>query len=412
MQTPLSVSSLNEQIKSVLETTLSSVYVEGEISNLTYHSSGHIYFSIKDNKSNISCVMFRGNAQYLKFRLEVGAKVVISGNITVYTPRGNYQLLCQKIEPSGVGALALAYEQLKTKLQIKGYFDKSIKKQLPKFPNEIYIVTSNTGAAIEDMKKILASRYPLATMILLPTLVQGVGAKEDIVKNIKLADSLATQNSQLNIQNFIIVGRGGGSIEDLWAFNEEVVADAIFAAKTPIISAVGHESDFVISDFVADVRASTPSNAIEISTPDINELRMYLDNISNDFSHKFRVILTQKEQLLKHTKSSFEQHSLQKRFELVQSSIGQLKQHFQASYLQTLKVKKDDINRIKNSFEINHPNKKDKSGFVQLTKNNRIMDIKDINIKDIITLETSTYAVECEVINKKVMRTYENLREI
>jgi len=142
MQSPLSVSSLNEQIKSVLETTLSSVYVEGEISNLTYHSSGHIYFSIKDSKSNISCVMFRGNAQYLKFRLEVGAKVVISGNITVYTPRGNYQLLCQKIEPSGVGALALAYEQLKTKLQIKGYFDQSIKKQLPKFPNIIYVVTS------------------------------------------------------------------------------------------------------------------------------------------------------------------------------------------------------------------------------------------------------------------------------
>ena len=165
MNTPISVSELNEQIKGLLETTFSSVYVEGEVSNLTYHNSGHIYFSIKDNKSTISCVMFRGNASKMKFRLEVGQKIVISGNLTVYTPRGNYQLLCSKIEPSGIGALALAYEQLKTKLQIKGYFDKNIKKELPKFVQTIYVVTSNTGAAIEDMKKVLAHRYPLAKMV-------------------------------------------------------------------------------------------------------------------------------------------------------------------------------------------------------------------------------------------------------
>jgi len=401
MQSPLSVSSLNEQIKSVLETTLSSVYVEGEISNLTYHSSGHIYFSIKDSKSNISCVMFRGNAQYLKFRLEVGAKVVISGNITVYTPRGNYQLLCQKIEPSGVGALALAYEQLKTKLQIKGYFDQSIKKQLPKFPNIIYVVTSNTGAAIEDMKKVLTHRYPLAKMILIPTLVQGEGAKESIVRGIKKADQLA-QN--IHNKSIIIVGRGGGSIEDLWAFNEEVVADAIFTATTPIVSAVGHENDFVISDFVADIRASTPSNAIEITVPDINELRMYADTILNDFNQKLKTILYQKEQHLKHTKSSFEQHSLKKRFEFVQATIKQLQHQFNSTYLQILKVKKDDLNRLQNSFFINSPDKKDKKGFVQLTKDNKIIDISNIELKDIVTLESSKCTVECEVINKKVIK--------
>jgi len=401
MQSPLSVSSLNEQIKSVLETTLRSVYVEGEISNLTYHSSGHIYFSIKDSKSNISCVMFRGNAQYLKFRLEVGAKVVISGNITVYTPSGNYQLLCQKIEPSGVGALALAYEQLKTKLQIKGYFDQSIKKQLPKFPNIIYVVTSNTGAAIEDMKKVLTHRYPLAKMILIPTLVQGEGAKESIVRGIKKADQLA-QN--IHNKSIIIVGRGGGSIEDLWAFNEEIVADAIFTATTPIVSAVGHENDFVISDFVADIRASTPSNAIEITVPDINELRMYADTILNDFNQKLKTILYQKEQYIKHTKSSFEQHSLKKRFEFVQATISQLQQQFNSTYLQTLKVKKDDLNRLQNSFFINSPKKKDKKGFVQLTKDNKIIDISNIKLKDIITLESSKCTVECEVINKKVIK--------
>lgn len=405
MQRPLSVSSLNEQIKTVLETTLSSVYVEGEISNLTYHSSGHIYFSIKDSKSNISCVMFRGNAQYLKFRLEIGAKVVISGNITVYTPRGNYQLLCQKIEPSGVGALALAYEQLKTKLQIKGYFDKSIKKQLPRYPNEIYVITSNTGAAIEDMKKVLAHRYPLAKMILIPTLVQGEGAKESIVRAIKLADNQALQKLQLNIQNLIIVGRGGGSIEDLWAFNEEMVADAIFAATTPIVSAVGHESDFVISDFVADIRASTPSNAIEIVTPDINELRIYADTLVNDFNQKFKTIIYQKEQYLKQIKSNFEQHSLKKRFELVQVNIRQLKQQFNSTYTQILKVKTDDIKRLESSFLLNNPELKDKKGFVQLTKDNKIIDIVDLHIKDIISLESSKSIVQCEVIEKKVIDT-------
>ena len=404
MKSPITVTTLNEQIKGILETTFSNIYVEGEISNLTYHNSGHIYFSIKDSKSTISCVMFRGNAQYLKFRLEVGAKVVISGNLTVYTPRGNYQLLAQKIEPSGVGALALAYEQLKTKLQIKGYFDKNIKKELPKFPDEIYVITSNTGAAIEDMKKVLAHRYPLAKMILLPTLVQGEGAKENIVKNIKKADNLAIQNSKFKIQNLIIVGRGGGSIEDLWAFNEEIVADAMYECQTPIISAVGHESDFVISDFVADMRASTPSNAIEIATPDINDLRQYTDSIANDLNQKLKIIFSQKEQLLKHSKSSFEQHSLSKRFELVQSSIEQLKLHLKSSFNQVLKIKNDDLNRLKNSFELNHPNKKDKKGFVQLTKNGKIISIELLKIKDTVWLESATTLLNCEVIDKKVIK--------
>ncbi|MEA2018266.1 MAG: exodeoxyribonuclease VII large subunit [Campylobacterota bacterium] len=410
MNSPISVSTLNEQIKGILETTFSSVYVEGEISNLTYHNSGHIYFSVKDSKSTISCVMFRGNAQYLKFRLEVGQKIVISGNITVYTPRGNYQLLCTKIEPSGVGALALAFEQLKTKLQIKGYFDKSIKKELPKYPNNIYVITSNTGAAIEDMKKILSSRYPLAKMILLPTLVQGVGAKEDIVKNIKRADKLA---QDLNIRSqagtweregsLIIVGRGGGSIEDLWAFNEEIVADAVFETTIPIISAVGHESDFVISDFVADVRASTPSNAIEISTPNINDLRQYLDTLSDDYTQKQKTIIFHKEQVLKHLKSSFMQHSLEKKFESTKETIVQLKQQFKSVYSQLLYTKKQLLNNIINSYDLNHPNKKDKKGFVQLTQNNSIVDLQDIEQDDTILLQNSNFVVECKVISKNTI---------
>ena len=400
MNSPISVSTLNEQIKGILETTFSSVYVEGEISNLTYHNSGHIYFSIKDNKSTISCVMFKGNAQYLKFRLEIGAKIIISGNITVYTPRGNYQLLCQKIEPSGVGALALAYEQLKTKLQIKGYFDKAIKKTLPLHPKTIYVVTSNTGAAIEDMKKILSVRYPIAKMILLPTLVQGESAKEHIVQNIKKVDSLAMNELDSSL---LIVGRGGGSIEDLWAFNEEIVCDAIYNATIPIISAVGHENDFVISDFVSDVRASTPSNAIEISTPNINDLRQFTDGIVNDFNHKFKIVLVQKEQKLIHLKSSFEQQSFQKRFEFIESKIKNIKQQYQNSFQQILKTKSDKLEFIKKSYFLNLPEKKDKKGFVQLTVNDKIISLNEIELDSIITLQNSKMTLDCKVISKNII---------
>ena len=295
MNSPINVSTLNLQIKSLLETTFSFVYVEGEISNLTYHNSGHIYFSIKDEKSTISCVMFKGNTRYLKFRLEVGQKVVISGSLTVYAPRGNYQLLATKIEPSGVGALALAYEQLKKKLQEKGYFDPSRKKVLPKYPKKIAIVTSATGAAIEDMKKVATKRWPMVELLLVPALVQGDNAALDIAEAIRKADTLNA--------DVMIVGRGGGSIEDLWAFNEEVVADTIYNTQTPIISAVGHESDFVISDFVSDVRAATPSNAMEIALPDCNELRMYMDNLSDEYNRAFSIVLNNKEQHLRHLKS-------------------------------------------------------------------------------------------------------------
>lgn len=397
MNSPISVSTLNEQIKGLLETTFVNVYVEGEISNLTYHNSGHIYFSIKDQKSLISCVMFRGNASSLKFRLEVGKKIVITGNVTAYIPRGNYQIICSKLEPSGVGALALAYEQLKTKLQIKGYFDKSIKKILPKFPKNIYVVTSNTGAAIEDMKKILSNRYPLVKMILLPTLVQGQGSKESIVRNIKLADIMAQKESD----SIIIVGRGGGSIEDLWAFNEELVADAIFETKTPIISAVGHESDFLISDFVADIRASTPSNAIEISTPDINELKIYVDSMSDEFNHKFHILLDRKKEILRNIYSLFIQNSIDTKFELVKDKISNIKNGFNSSFLSVFNQKRHHLEMLVNSFQGNNPDKKSKEGFAQVVKNGKVVNLESISQEDIISLQTDKLIVDCKVLDKK-----------
>jgi len=391
MNSPITVSTLNVQIKSLLETTFSFVYVEGEISNLTYHNSGHIYFSIKDASSTISCVMFKGNTRNLKFRLEVGQKVVISGSVTVYAPRGNYQLLATKIEPSGVGALALAYEQLKKKLELKGYFDPSGKKELPKYPKKIVLVTSGTGAAIEDMKKVASKRWPLIEMILIPALVQGEGAKFDIVQAIQKADTLNA--------DVMVVGRGGGSVEDLWAFNEEMVADAIFNARTPIISAVGHESDFVISDFVSDVRAATPSNAIEIALPDSNELRMYLDNLSDEFQRSFKIVINNKEITLKHLSSSFKQNSFENKFNFVQNNINDMKKNFNNFFQQVLSKKEQEIKLLSNSYEANHPDKKSKRGFVQVTKDNTITSLEEVQLDDIINLETSKLSVKTKVLN-------------
>jgi len=413
MNPPISVSTLNVQIKSLLETTFIQIYVEGEISNLTYHNSGHIYFSIKDESSTISCVMFKGNTKYLKFQLENGLKIVITGSLTVYAPRGNYQILCNKIEPSGKGALSFAFEQLKTKLEAKGYFDSTHKKSLPKYPKKIALVTSPTGAAIEDMKKVASHRWPLTKFILVPTLVQGEGASFDIVNSIKFADKLNC--------DIIIVGRGGGSIEDLWAFNEEIVANTIYEARTPIISAVGHEIDYMISDFVADVRAATPSNAIEIALPDINEHRIYLDSLNNELNNRFKNILFNKEQELFNMKKLFEQNSIETKFGFIQTEINLLKSSYKTdlsqkilsssneltliisslknSFSSILTKSQNQIDLLKSNFELNHPDKKDQKGFVQISKNNKIISLEDLKIGDELNLQTPKYIANC-TLNK------------
>jgi exodeoxyribonuclease VII large subunit len=413
MNKAISVSTLNVQIKSLLETTFIQVYVEGEISNLTYHNSGHIYFSIKDESSTLSCVMFKGNTKYLKFQLENGQKIVITGNITVYAPRGNYQLLCNKIEPSGQGALAFAFEQLKNKLEAKGYFDGNYKQPLPKYPKKIALITSATGAAIEDMKKVANHRWPLVEFVLIPTLVQGEGAAFDIVKSIKYADRLSC--------DIMIVGRGGGSIEDLWAFNEEIVAIAIHEARTPIISAVGHEVDYMISDFVADIRAATPSNAIEIALPDINEHRIYLDSLVNEYNNRLKNILFNKQQELSNMKRLMEQNSIDTKFNYIQTEINLIKSSFKTDLGQKIVSSQNELNLLKNTlnnsissffvrtqnqidllnsnFQMNHPDKKDKNGFVQISKNNKIISLQDLQIGDEIELQTPKYIGTC-ILNK------------
>ncbi|MDN5077216.1 exodeoxyribonuclease VII large subunit [Aliarcobacter butzleri] len=393
MNSPISVSTLNLQIKSLLETTFIQVYVEGEISNLTYHNSGHIYFSIKDENSTLSCVMFKGNTKYLKFQLENGLKIVITGSLTVYAPRGNYQLLCNKIEPSGIGSLSLAFEQLKTKLEAKGYFERSRKKVLPRYPKKIAIVTSPTGAAIEDMKKVATHRWSLVEFILIPTLVQGEGASLDIANSIKYADKLNC--------DIMIVGRGGGSIEDLWAFNEEIVANAIYEAQTPIISAVGHEVDYLISDFVADIRAATPSNAIEIALPDINEHRIYLDSLENEITNRFKNILFNKEQELKNMKKLFEQNSIETKFNFIQTQINFIKSSLKINLNQKFLAYQNQIDLLKSNYLSNHPDKKEKNGFVQISKSNKVINLADLKIGDEIELQTPKYIASC-TLNKLV----------
>jgi exodeoxyribonuclease VII large subunit len=268
------VSELNVYIKNLFESnrTLSSVTVKGEISNFTAHRSGHLYFSLKDADGQIRSVMFRSSAARLKFMPESGMKVIAHGSVTVFPRDGSYQLYVSSLQPDGIGALYLAYEQLKERLYAEGLFDSAHKCEIPRFPKRIGVITSPTGAAVRDIINVTGRRYPLADVFVYPALVQGDGAEESLIKALDYFD-------KSRLVDVIVIGRGGGSIEDLWAFNGESLARRIYSAEIPIISAVGHETDFTICDFVADMRAPTPSAAAELATPDIRELALRADNL-------------------------------------------------------------------------------------------------------------------------------------
>ncbi|MBQ7820383.1 MAG: exodeoxyribonuclease VII large subunit [Bacteroidales bacterium] len=264
----LSVTQINEYIRSLInqDEVLSMITVRGEISNLTIHRSGHIYFTLKDEGSVLKAVLFRSSAQKIKFALKEGMGVIVYGRVSVYAPSGQYQLYAENIQPDGIGALYLAYEQIKQRLANEGLFDSNRKKSLPQFPSNIGIVTSPTGAAIHDMINVMSRRYPIAKLTLYPSLVQGENAYKSIISGIRYFNETKSVD-------IIIIGRGGGSLEDLWAFNSVELAYAIADSEIPIISAVGHESDFTIADFVADLRAPTPSAAAELAVPDALSVR-------------------------------------------------------------------------------------------------------------------------------------------
>lgn len=295
----LTVSELNSYIKRILDkdNLLSAVTVRGEISNFKRHSSGHLYFSLKDTEGQIKAVMFRTYADKLRFLPEDGMRVSVRASVSVYAQAGTYQLYVNSIQPDGIGALYLAYEQLKMRLSEEGLFDSMFKRPIPQYPSNIGVITSPTGAAVRDIINVCKRRYPLATVYVYPALVQGEGAEQTLIDGIDYFARSA-------LADVIIIGRGGGSIEDLWAFNSEALARRIFACEIPIISAVGHETDFTICDFVADLRAPTPSAAAELACPDISELMLRVDGYSDRVRSALLMRVERAEKCLDAVKSS------------------------------------------------------------------------------------------------------------
>lgn len=340
------VSQLTNEIKNLLERNFEYIWVEGEISNLRVPTSGHVYFTLKDETAQIRAVMFRLQSRLLKFDPVDGLQVISYGRISVYEPRGEYQLIVDYLEPKGLGALQLAFEQLKEKLAQEGLFDPAHKKPIPRLPQRIGIVTSPTGAAIRDMLKIIERRYANVHILIYPVRVQGPGAAQEIAQAIK------ELNEWPNI-DVIIVGRGGGSLEDLWAFNEEIVARAIFSSQVPVISAVGHEIDYTIADFVADLRAPTPSAAAELVVQEKIELLDGLANLNNRLWHNFRSFLEIKKEKL---------HSLlyrlidpRKKLSDQRLRIDDLSNRLFKAIRQVLLKKKEIFQLKKDSLFLHHP---------------------------------------------------------
>ncbi|MCO6302144.1 exodeoxyribonuclease VII large subunit [Staphylococcus epidermidis] len=378
----LSVSALTKYIKYKFDQDphLQSVLIKGELSNFKKHSSGHLYFNVKDKESVISAMMFKGNASKLGFEPKEGDEVLIEARVSVYERRGNYQIYVNKMQLDGIGNLYQKLELLKKKLKKEGYFDQSNKKLIPKYPKKIAVLTASTGAAIRDIHSTINNRYPLVEQIQISTLVQGTQARQDIIEKIQYADSLDVDT--------IIVGRGGGSIEDLWNFNEEVVVKTIFNCQTPIISAVGHETDFTLSDFVADVRAATPTQAAVIATPDQYELLQQIKQYEYTLSRYIKQYIEHQKKQLNHISSyyKFKQPSLlydqqiQKRDELER----------QLNHLLNTKVEKSKhhLKLLQQSFNFKNLNQQitqEKQSIYQLhSRLSKIMSNNITNLKTVL----------------------------
>ncbi len=389
----LSVSELNRQIKTILESHFLSLFVTGEISNLVSHTSGHVYFSLKDEEGSIRCVLFKGNASKLKFQLENGQKVILGCGLSVYAPRGEYQLMVSTVAPSGKGSLALALEQLKKKLSEKGYFEPSIKKTLPKFPKRAALITSATGAALQDMLRVAEKRWLLCEFVLFNTLVQGETAAAQIAQNIALADK--------NGFDVIVLARGGGSIEDLWAFNEEVVADAIHEATTPILTGIGHEIDFTIADFAADVRAPTPSAAMETLLPDKNEVYMFLDATLEGYKSSLSQSVSKKESALKHIRELFASSSPSARLAFAHSEISLYAKKFENAINAVLSQKSGVISVLKSSLEVKEPAKMFDASLAMVVKDGKKLTLKKLKKGDEFELQSKDTLITANVVGKK-----------
>lgn len=393
----ITVSQLNFYIKSLFDSdvNLSYVFLSGEISNFTNHyRTGHLYMTLKDANASVKAVMFRSSASRLKFVPENGMKVIVKGRVSVFERDGQYQVYIDDMQPDGAGALTIAFEQLKAKLQKQGLFDSEAKKPIPKFPRKIGVVTSPTGAAIQDIRNIVFRRFPSAEIILYPVLVQGDGAAQQI------ADAIEYFN-QKDLADVLIVGRGGGSIEDLWAFNEEIVAYAIYNSIIPVISAVGHETDFTISDFVADLRAPTPSAAAELAVPDKAEL---LNNLNFLFKHCNQAmvdILSGKRNELEYITSSVYLKNPLMLIRQKQMQFDSVTSRIRNSVLLTLAEEKTKFAKVASALDSLSPFKVLARGYSVVTNADGKIISASENLKkdDIINIKFSKGNAECIVLS-------------
>ena len=345
----LKISELNNYIKNLLDGDifLNRVYLKGEISNFKNHTRGHLYFTLKDDTSRISAVMFQSSAVKLTFTPEDGMNVLVSGRISAYPAQGSYQIYIDKMEVDGLGALYIEYEKLKKKLAATGLFDEQHKVPIPKFPEKIGVITASTGAAVRDIMSTIKRRYPICEAILFPCLVQGKDAAPDIVRQIKRADAYGVDT--------IIVGRGGGSIEDLWAFNEEIVAKAIYECKTPIISAVGHEIDWTIADFVADLRAPTPTGAAEMAVPTVLDINTLIDNYKIRLNKNIKNMVNTKFIKLRSLRQSFILKNPMSMYEVKEQKLDALIENINKDIKSIIVNKENLLNNLKLSYTLKNP---------------------------------------------------------
>lgn len=359
--TYLTVTALTKYIKRKIDTDphLNEIWLKGEISNFNHHSRGHMYLTIKDNQSRVQAVMFAGNNRKLKFVPEDGMNVLIRGEISVFEPYGQYQLYIRHMEPDGIGALYLAYEQLKEKLEKKGYFELDHKKKLPLYPKHIGIITSPTGAAIRDILITIKRRYPIVQTTVIPVIVQGQLAAESIHDAIQYAN-------QTDDFDLLIVGRGGGSIEDLWGFNEEIVAKAIYQSDIPIISAVGHETDHTISDFVADLRAPTPTGAAELAVPSQFELLEKIGTMSRTLMRLINEKIENNQQHLEYIKNSYAFKYPRNLIQQHEQEIDRYAERLEKGLIHLSKGKQDKLKNMQIRLQNQHPIKQIDQSNIQL----------------------------------------------
>ena len=391
----ISVSALNRYVKSILDadSNIQSVYIKGQISNFKNHyQTGHFYFSLKDEKAQVRAVMFRSANQKLKFTPENDMSVIVRARVSIYEVSGDYQIYVDDMQPDGVGALALAFEQLRKKLAAEGLFDAEHKKKIPAFPKKVGVVTSESGAAVRDIINVISRRYPVCEIILYPVSVQGSTAAEQIARAI----SYLNREESADV---LIVGRGGGSIEDLWAFNEEATARAVYESRIPVISAVGHETDFTICDYVADLRAPTPSAAAELAVPDIRELRNIFYTYGQRLSKGIETRLEENAQRLNNLRIRLASQSPASYIENLMLRLDRVSGSMQSAYEKEINSKKAGLEILAERLSQSDPLKILSKGYGIVTKGaDVITDCSELESGDIIKLRLYNGEKECEVL--------------